>query len=261
MGKIKVFLSDWQVLFREGIHFTLSGEEDFEVIGEATANDDALAFIEGNVPQVAVLNINGGKLNGIETTRRIKQNLPSVSVILVMDSDDEEKRFLALKSAASACTTKDIDPDDLIDLIRLVAEGSYPISQSLLKPGVASRTVAEFEAVLAMGEPLSNLMAYLTPIENDILGKANEVNSKEEIIQVLGINDWAVEQNLELIRTKLVANEHSRRLVEAAQSILPVMPQARFAGRPVVDYVTRDEFFAFKESLKEHFKSFTGELV
>ena len=38
MGKVSVFLADWQVLFREGIHFTLSGEEDMDVIGEATDN-------------------------------------------------------------------------------------------------------------------------------------------------------------------------------------------------------------------------------
>ena len=42
MRKIKVFLSDAQVIFREGIHFTLSGEEDFEVTGESTSNDEAL---------------------------------------------------------------------------------------------------------------------------------------------------------------------------------------------------------------------------
>jgi DNA-binding NarL/FixJ family response regulator len=52
MNKVSVFLTDWQVLFREGIHFTLSGEEDLEVIGEDTGNEQALAFVEENIPQV-----------------------------------------------------------------------------------------------------------------------------------------------------------------------------------------------------------------
>ena len=56
MNRITVFLADWQVLFREGIHFTLSGEEDVEVIGEGTGNEEALAFIEKNVPNVAIFN-------------------------------------------------------------------------------------------------------------------------------------------------------------------------------------------------------------
>ena len=44
MEKVSVVLADWQVLFREGIHFTLSGEEDIEVIGEATDSEESLSF-------------------------------------------------------------------------------------------------------------------------------------------------------------------------------------------------------------------------
>jgi len=55
MEKIKIFLSDPQILFREGMHFTLSGEEDFEVTGEATGNEEALTFIETNPPNIAIL--------------------------------------------------------------------------------------------------------------------------------------------------------------------------------------------------------------
>jgi len=42
MEKVSVVLADWQVLFREGIHFTLSGEEGIEVIGEVTNSEEAL---------------------------------------------------------------------------------------------------------------------------------------------------------------------------------------------------------------------------
>jgi len=101
MEKITVFLADWQVLFREGIHFTLSGEEDMEVIGETTDSEQALAFIETNVPNVAILSVDRSKVSGTEVTRRIKRNRPEVSVILVMDTENEEQLFLAMKSGAS----------------------------------------------------------------------------------------------------------------------------------------------------------------
>jgi DNA-binding NarL/FixJ family response regulator len=55
MEKVKVFLSDPQILFREGIHFILSGEEDFEVTGETTSNEEAFTLIEANPPNIAVL--------------------------------------------------------------------------------------------------------------------------------------------------------------------------------------------------------------
>ena len=147
MEKVSVFLADWQVLFREGIHFTLSGEEDIEVIGEATDNEEALNFIENNPPRIAILNADHNELSGIRVTRRIKQNFPSVSVILIMDSYNEEQLFSAMKCRASACLTKDINPDELVNVIRKVAQGDYPINEALLRPGIASRVVDEFEAL------------------------------------------------------------------------------------------------------------------
>ena len=94
MAKITVFLADWQVLFREGIHFTLSGEEDIDVIGEATSSEEAFKEIQASPPGVAVLNANHEEMGGIRVAGRLKQSLPAVSVLLIMDSNDDERRFL-----------------------------------------------------------------------------------------------------------------------------------------------------------------------
>jgi len=264
MEKVRVFLSDWQVLFREGIHFTLSGEEDFEVIGETTSSEEALDFIEKNPPGVAIFNADLGKPSGIDITRRIKQNLPSVIIILVMDSENDEQLFSAMKSGASACLSKDIDPNDLVDTIRKVAKGDYPISEALLRPEIASRVVDEFEASSLISEEVGNLLARLLPAEADILRHLAGGSPIEEITKTLDINEEAIRHNLDLIRSKLVTNDRSRELIEAAQSNLPSIiskiSKAKVAGRPAAEYITKDEFAAFKESLRERFKSFIGEL-
>ena len=83
MDKIKVFLSDPQILFREGIHFILSGEEDFEVIGETTGNDEAFSLIENNPPNIAIFSMNDAKTAGPDITRRIRRNFTSVYVVLI----------------------------------------------------------------------------------------------------------------------------------------------------------------------------------
>ncbi len=253
MGKISVFLADWQVLFREGIHFTLSGEEDFEVIGEATTNEEALTFIEANLPQVAVLNINRDKLSGIEATRRIKQNLPSVAVILVMEDENLEQTYQALKSAANGHLKKDADPEDLINLIRKVSGGSYPIAGVLLKPAIAGKALEEFTATATIGEPLSKLLARLAVRESDVLRHVVEGKTKPQIAQVMGLTETAIDQQLEMVRAKLVSNEHTRNVIEAAQAYLAIIPGK--VSQPGMDYVTREEFQDFKESLKERFKS------
>jgi len=114
MEKNDIFLSDPQVLFREGMHFTLSGEDDFEVIGESTSNEEAFAGIEANPPNIAILSFRNGVMDGPATTQRIKRNFPAVSVVLILETENEEQLFAAMKSGAIACITKDIDPNYLI---------------------------------------------------------------------------------------------------------------------------------------------------
>ena len=90
MDKLRVFLADWQVLFREGVHFTLCGEEDMEVVGEGTSSEEALNFIETHSPDIAVLSMKDGKRGGVAATRCVKKNTPPVSIVLVTDINDEE---------------------------------------------------------------------------------------------------------------------------------------------------------------------------
>ena len=255
--KISVFLADWQVLFREGIHFTLSGEEDIEVIGEAVENSEAMAFIEANLPSVAVLNLDHGEVTGIDVARRVRDNMFGVSVILVMDNEDEEQLFLALKSGASACLTKDADPEDVVIAIRKVVERLHPISHALLTPAIASRIIAELEGFAAMGEQLTEFMARLTSQEVEILRQIAAGSSSQQVEEALGIDDVELSQQLGYIQDKLVTNDHRRELIEVVQRGFPAMfPGAGLMGRPGVEYVTREEFEDFKEGLKEHFRTF-----
>lgn len=255
MEKFSVFLADWQVLFREGIHFTLSGEDDMDVIGEAITNKEALNFIETNTPRVAILNINHSELTGIELTRRIKSNFPSVSVILIMDSENEEQLYAALKCGASACLTKDVDPDELVNIVRKVSQGAYPISEVLFRPEIALRIIGEFEVSSLISKEVDNLLALLSPREDEILHLIANGNSIEQLVQSMNTNEEAIRLHLNQIRTKLVSNEHSREVIEAAQG----RPPSVFRGKPAAEYVTKSEFEAFKESLREHFKSFIDE--
>jgi len=262
MEKVKVFLSDPQVLFREGIHFILSGEDDFEVNGETTNNEEAFTFIEANPPNVAILSMKDSKFTGAEITRRIKRSLPSVSVVLITDKSDEDQLFSAMKSGASACLTKDTDPEYLLDIIRVVAQGSQPIIEDLLIPGLASRALTEFEDLATLREQLDHLLAGLAPKETELLGSIAAGNGIEQIAATLSINEETIRRNLRLILNKLIANDQAQAVIEAAQRSLPsIMNVAVKMGEHSVEYVTKGEFNEFKETLMERLKSFIGELA
>jgi DNA-binding NarL/FixJ family response regulator len=252
--KITVFLADWQVLFREGIHFILSGEEDVEVIGEEVTNEQALSFIESSPPQVAILNAGQDKVSGIEATQRIKQSFPEVEVILVLDEYSEEQLFAALKSGASACLTKDVDPDTVVGSIRQAVRGVHPISDVLMKPEIAARTLREFEAIKAMEEQVSTLMPRLTRREEEVLRHVAENKTEDQIAETLGVTEAHIYTAFQSIHRKVTATDQKVRLIQALRG-LPAFSGDGFNGGSASEYVTKEEFDAFKETLVKRFKS------
>lgn len=260
MEKIRVFLSDPQVLFREGIHFILSGEDDFEVTGETTSNEEAFPLIEANAPNVTILSLQDTATDACETTRRIRRSLPSVSVILTMEKKDEEKIFQAIKCGASACLTKDTEPDFLLNVIRVVAQGSLPIVDELLLPGLAARVLEEFKDVVTVNRQVDNLLANITSKESQVLSAIAGGSSLEQTAAKLDITEEAVRRNLRMVQNKLVNNDQAHTVFEAAQRSMPILIRSK-ASRDAAagQYVTRAEFNEFKESLMARFKSFISD--
>jgi DNA-binding NarL/FixJ family response regulator len=257
--KIKVFLSDPQILFREGIHFILSGEEDFEVTGETTSNEEALTLIEANPPNVAVLSMQDNKYAGTDAARRIKRSQPSIAVILTMETKEDEALFEAIKSGASACLSKDSEPEQLLDIIRVVAQGSTPIAEHLATPGLATKTLTEFDNLSELSEHTDNLLARLTQKETQMLKSLAAGSNLAQAATKLGINEDAIRQHLKLILNKLVANDQAETVIEAVQrSLSAIIRPTLKKGGINVEYVTRAEFNEFKDKLM---KSFLGELT
>jgi DNA-binding NarL/FixJ family response regulator len=258
MEKIKVILSDHQVLFREGIHFILSGEEDFEVTGEASNNEEALALIETNPPDIAILGMYNRRLQGSDITRRIKRNTPTVSIILTIDKKDEELIFSAMKSGAGACLPKDTDPEYLVETARLTAKGTRPIVEALLSPEIATRVIAEFDDFAILSEQVDNVITVLSPEETNILDEIAAGSKLGQLVAKVNVPEDEVQRHLKEIVDKLVANDQARSLIEAAHLIeyaqrsLPSLARSVIkTPAPATEFVTRAELNELKQSLLE----------
>ena len=205
--------------------------------------------------------MHNGKYDGPDTTRRIKRSLPSVSVILIMEKADNTQLFLAIKSGASACLTKNSDPDYLLDIIRVVSQGSHPAIDTLLQADIATMVLAEFEDMAAISAELDDFLAPLGPKESELLQSIITGKTIEQMSVELDTNEENIRRTLRHILSKLIANDQSRTLFETAQQSIPLM--MRNVGRTPGaggDYITREEFNEFKESLMERLKSLIGEL-
>jgi len=260
MEKIKVILSCPQVIFREGIHFILSGEEDFEVVGETTENMETLELIESNPPHIVILSQPGVKSDIADITRRIKSNYPAISVVLITDSMDSTQLFPIVVSSISAVFTPDIDPDKMVSLLRDTARGRLPVIDVLSTPAFAARTLADFKDLATLNERLGITMAQLTKKEAEILTSLASGDVIGQAAGKSGLFEEAAMNHLRTIFQKLTVNDRSRLIIEKTQmsiaSLIPAMPKDDSSSQ---EYLTLTEFNEFKTALMSGFKSFVSE--
>lgn len=206
MAKAWAFLTNHTVNFREGMYLALGRGGDYGVIGEAFSDEEAISAIEKLQPEVVILDAGGGRLNAAEIARRIRGKLPSVAVILILDScSDGEQIYSALKSGARACLSRDTQPDELLESVKKIAQGEYPITQEILRADIARRIIIEFEDLPQQTESGAYLPARLLPFERQILQHIAGGKSVGEIVQELNITEDIIRQRLYIIRGKLLA--------------------------------------------------------
>ena len=98
---IKVLLADDQELIRQSLSFVMSRQEDIEMVGTAANGREALELVEEKQPDVVLLDIRMPEMDGVECTRRIKQEFPGIKVIILTTFDDDDYVFDALRYGAS----------------------------------------------------------------------------------------------------------------------------------------------------------------
>lgn len=150
--------------------------------------------------------------------------------------------------------TKDSEPENLLNMLRVITQGSLPIMEELLNPAIASLVLAEFEEMTAINEQFDNLLANLTPKETQILNAIAASGKIDQIVAKLDMNEDAIRHNIRLILNKLVANEQALNIFDIAQRNLPsIIRSGRGIGK-VGEFVTKAEFNEFKDHLMERLK-------
>jgi two-component system response regulator DegU len=146
---VKLLIVDDHPLFRQGVRFALATYDDIHVAAEASSGEDALAWLTtappNQEPNVVLVDLNLPGMSGLEVTRQLRHQYPSVGVVMLSIYENDEQAFNALQAGAAAYRSKDINPKDLADILRRVARGEYVINDVVLEePKVASRLLSQF---------------------------------------------------------------------------------------------------------------------
>ena len=222
----KLLLVDDHALFRMGVRGLLEREPDFVIVGEADDSRSAIELALETSPNVVLMDLSLPAPGGIETTSRIKRELPSCAIIVLAADEDEDALFEAIKAGAAAFILKDVGPDDLVTIIRRVVAGEYLINDKVFsKPAVASRVLKEFRELAVYGQDAAPIFAPLSPREVEILDNIAQGMTNKQVAYALSISEQTVKNHMSSILRKLSVNDRTQAVVYAMRQGWIRMPE------------------------------------
>ena len=211
---IRVLLADDQALIRAGFKMIIDAEPGLEVVGEATDGREAVELCYSGRVDVVLMDIRMPHLDGIEATRRIgaDERLAGVRVLVLTTFDGDDNVIHALQAGASGFLGKNVAPSDLVNAIRVVADG-----EALLSPratsGLISRLIHHIQPPVTHPPELG----LVTDREKEILLLVAHGLSNEDIAERLYLSRLTVKTHINRTMIKLNARDRAQLVVFAYQ--------------------------------------------
>ena len=217
MNKLRVLIVSEQLLFRQKVERSLRGIKDIEILDTTGVNTLVLSAIYIMPPDVVIVDIDAPSDSGLQLAHNVKQRLSNISVVVMTSGLDDTLPFQALKAQASAYLSKEVSVDELVDTIRRVAHGEYPINESLTaKPRVAEQVLLQFQEPSWQSEA-EGFISPLTAREKEILKCVARGYANKQIAYELGISEETIKNHVSSILRKLNANSRTDAVVIAAK--------------------------------------------
>ena len=186
-GRIRVLIADDHAIVREGLRYILEANADIQVVGEAADGRQAVAEAKKVKPRIVVMDIAMPELNGIEATRQLLEELPSVKIIVLSMHYSTEHIFQALQAGAKGFLIKESAGKELIRAVRAVYAGQRYLSQKV------DEILIEDYLMQRKNIKSPSPLESLSPREREILQLVAEGKTSAAIADILFLSSKTVE--------------------------------------------------------------------
>jgi two-component system, NarL family, response regulator LiaR len=193
--QISVLLVDDHAMVRQGVRAFLETQSDISVAGEAGSGEDAIQLAGHLIPDVILMDLIMPNLDGVETTRRVKQVSPRSQIVVLTSYHEDEHIFPALKAGALSYILKDVSAEVLASAVRKAAAG-----EAILHPRVAARVIKELQGSHA---EKVNPFTELSERELEVLKLIADGMSNAEMAAKLVLSEKTIKGHVSNILSKL----------------------------------------------------------
>jgi two-component system, NarL family, response regulator LiaR len=203
---ITVLLVDDHIVVLQGVRAFFETHEDLEVVGAVEGGEEAVRLALEYAPDVALVDMVMPGMDGVETTRRIRQVSPRTQVIIFTSFHKDEHVFPAVQAGAISYLLKDALPDEIVEAVRKAANG-----EAILHPKVAARLVKQLQGENSQQNPFTHLSGR----ELEVLELIANGLSNQEISARLFISEKTVKSHVSNILSKLHLSDRTQAAVYA----------------------------------------------
>ncbi len=229
----RVLIADDHELVRDGFRRMLGYEEDLEVVGEARDGREAVELCRRLNPDLVLMDVRMPKMDGLEATRTIKAEQPSVSVLVITTYDNPDYLLEAIKAGAAGYVLKDAPNRQLTNAMRRALDGESPLNQELAsqliqrladeatQPAQKPHTAVEGRGAGAAPPPNELTLRELEVLKLVARGKTNQ-----DIAESLFISKATAKVHVRRIISKLGVSDRTQAVVRALELGLAPPPNS-----------------------------------
>jgi DNA-binding NarL/FixJ family response regulator len=217
---IRLLIADDERLFRQSLKILLETGTDIQVVAEAANGQEAVALARDCEPDLAILDVDMPRMDGIKAIRLIRAISPRTKMLMLSVHHEDDKIRSAIRAGAVGYVLKDADRDEFIDIIRQTYADKAQVS-----PYLAQLALQGIEPPKPADNPTASATRLgLTDLEVKILRLVTEGLSNEDISEFTGIAQETVKGHLKTLFRKLDVKNRTEAAVLAVREGLDLAP-------------------------------------